>query len=400
MTRYLYVQWNGAKPYLGGGGEHTHQIVRRLNEMGDTAVVFTAVPPSEPLRHPFDDECGYATRRVHSLMGAGGGWRRPWTRLRMLGELISAAREVDAECIVVGSYMPLGNLYAALAAQVLRIPLVAVVHGEEVAGNSGSAVGRALIRLSYARARRVICVSHNTARLVAGLGVAERRIAVVLNGTDPEASRLPRRVSPRVKSAMSDGVPVILSVTRLEDRKGVDKVIEAMPRVLARFPEARYVVVGGGPDEWRVQELARNSPARDSITLLGRLSDEEVRACYSGCDVFALPSRAGDAHGEVEGFGLVFLEAGAFSKPVVGGRSGGQTDAVEDGVSGLLVDPTDADQVADAIIRLLADPAEARRMGANGMRRVEDELNWDRVARRFRAELQRALGLFEGEAGQ
>ena len=149
-----------------------------------------------------------------------------------------------------------------------------------------------------------------------------------------------------------------------------------MPRIVSEAPGTRYVIVGDGSDREYLMRLAAASDVADAITFLGELTDDEKLDCYSRCDVFALPS-------EREGFGIVYLEANAFGKPVVGGRIGGVPDAVIHGETGLLVDPRSESEVAEAIIRLLENPEEARRLGDNGRRRVENELTWKESARRL-----------------
>jgi len=131
------------------------------------------------------------------------------------------------------------------------------------------------------------------------------------------------------------------------------------------------VLVGDGDDRPRLEQLARESGVADHIHFLFGLSQEQLFACYAHCDVFALPSRA-------EGFGLVFLEAMANSKPVIGGAHGGTPDVIEDGISGLLVPHGDLAMVSTALVSLLADPARAGEMGARGRDRVQKNYTFER----------------------
>ena len=174
--------------------------------------------------------------------------------------------------------------------------------------------------------------------------------------------------------------PVILTVARLVERKGVQWVIGAMPRVLAEYGDARYVVAGDGPyraELERTVEAVLPPPLRGAVTFLGAVSDSEKFALYHACDVFAMPSAE-------EGFGLVFAEAGAFGKPVVGCDVMGVPEAVAHGETGLLVPPADADAVGGAILRLLRDEKERTQMGERGRRRVESMASWSESARQYR----------------
>ena len=154
-----------------------------------------------------------------------------------------------------------------------------------------------------------------------------------------EIPRSRRSLSPRMSRT-------VLTVSRLMDRKGIDRVIEAMPAIVRNVPGTRYVVVGDGGDRERVHDLASKSPVRSSITFLGPLTGDKKFECYSRCDVFALPARE-------DGFPVVIPEANAFGKPVVGGRSGGIPEAITHGENGLLVDPNSVDDDS-AITGLLA----------------------------------------------
>ena len=164
---------------------------------------------------------------------------------------------------------------------------------------------------------------------------------------------------------------MILTVGRLVERKGHDMVIRALPGIERAVGPVRYVVAGAGPEEPRLRALAREVGCASDVRFIGPVSGEDLAALYSACDVFVMPSRALAQRDGVEGFGIVFLEAGACAKPVVGGRSGGITDAVLDGVTGMLVDPADGAELQAVLIRLLDDPVEAQRLGARGRQRVE-----------------------------
>jgi D-alanyl-D-alanine dipeptidase len=161
----------------------------------------------------------------------------------------------------------------------------------------------------------------------------------------------------------------------------VDTVIRALPRVLQTVPDAVYVVAGDGPDADYLEALARAEGVDDHVIFAGRLSWEHLRACYTAAQVFALPARQADP--DVEGFGIVFLEANACETPVIGARTGGIPDAIADGQSGLLVPPDHPEALAEALVRLLSDPERASEMGRQGRRRVLDGFTWSHAAERI-----------------
>jgi len=187
----------------------------------------------------------------------------------------------------------------------------------------------------------------------------------------------------RQRYVLSDR-PVVVCVSRLVPRKGQDVLIRALPQIRRTVPDAALLLVGGGPDFPRLHRLAAEHGVADSVVLTGSVPWEELPAHYDAGDVFAMPCRTRRAGLEVEGLGIVFLEASATGLPVVAGRSGGSPDAVLDGETGHVVDGTSVPAVASAVAGLLADPVRARAMGQAGRAWVEREWRWDVLAERLR----------------
>ncbi len=189
------------------------------------------------------------------------------------------------------------------------------------------------------------------------------------------------------------GKRIILTVGRLDlasRHKGHDLVLMALPEVLARHPDAVYVIVGDGDGKKPLQELARSLKLTPHVVFYP-FDRAGLHHYYQHCDVFIMPSRKIRASGQYEGFGIVFLEAALFKKPVIAGRSGGVVDAVVDGETGLLVDPCDPADIAKAINRLLDDPTYGNRLGEAGYQRVVTEFSLKALAPKIRR-------LVEGDA--
>ena len=159
-------------------------------------------------------------------------------------------------------------------------------------------------------------------------------------------------------------------------------VIRALPYLLQTVPDVRYIIVGSGPQA-TLDHLARELRVRDRVIFAGLVPDDDLPAIYALCDLFVMPSRQNLAQQSVEGFGLVYLEANACGKAVVGGRSGGVGDAVQDGVTGLLVDPHDPKDIANAVGILLTNRELARQLGEQGRSRVVKDFTWDTVGKRI-----------------
>lgn len=288
-----------------------------------------------------------------------------------LGTLAVAARRQPD--VVVCGHVLLGPV-CRLLARAARVPYVAMAYAFEVRSPRMRRVAAHALR----DAARVVTISEFSRRDVVSLGVEPARIAVILPGPAVEAP------ADNLAPDLPPGPPILVTVGRLaEAYKGHDMVVRAMPLVLARVPDARWVVVGDGPLRGYLERMARAYGVASAVTFTGRVPDDALDEWYRRCSLLVLPGRESARSGEGEGFGIVFVEANLRGRPVVGGRTGGIPDAVLDGVTGLLVDPEDPAAIADAIVRLLTDGMLAARLGAAGRRRAQEDLAWSRYVRRF-----------------
>jgi phosphatidylinositol alpha-1,6-mannosyltransferase len=185
--------------------------------------------------------------------------------------------------------------------------------------------------------------------------------------------------------------PLVVCVSRLVKRKGQDVLIAGMPTIRRRAPGARLLIVGGGSYRDSLERMAVSAEP-GSVLFSGEVSDDELPSYYAAGDVFAMPCRTRLGGLEVEGWGNVFLEAAACGRPVVAGNSGGAPEAVDDGVTGLVVDGTHPGAVAEAVGGLLADPDRANAMGKAGRARVERTYTWPHAAALLTKWLREAAG--------
>jgi phosphatidylinositol alpha-1,6-mannosyltransferase len=368
------------KPSSGGVGEHAFRIARAMKRRG---LAVSVLAPRLPGGAEFDRQSGLETRRVRQVPLL--------TPLLYLFALISIVKKRRVGFVYCVTSHPSGILCAA-ARIFAEFRYSVTVHGHEVMyARRGlrQTVKSALRPLQVAfmnAADRVFPVSAFTRDSAVRAGVRGEKTHIIYNGIDPGDFGEPADVGFLLKRQGAEGRKIVLSVGRLVERKGHDTVIRAMPGVLERVPDAAYVIVGGGPESDRLARLAEDTGVARHVHLLGRLPRAETVGLMNRCDVLVMPSRRVGT--SVEGFGIVFLEAGALGRPVVGGRSGGIPDAIEDGVTGLLVDPEDTAALADAIATILLDPDLARRMGEAGRERVERLFTWDRVAERILESLE------------
>jgi phosphatidylinositol alpha-1,6-mannosyltransferase len=181
---------------------------------------------------------------------------------------------------------------------------------------------------------------------------------------------------------------VIVSVGRLVHRKGQDVLIEAMPQILSKIPKAHLLLVGEGPYRQYLEKRAKDLEIDSHITFIGRVMYSDLPKYICLGEVFVMPSRSRLAGLEVEGLGIVYLEASACGLPVIAGNSGGAPDAVIDGVTGVVVDGKDQHVVATSIVNLLEDQEKAREMGRNGREGVINQWRWEIWSEKFRALLK------------
>src|SRR5208337_1142465 len=160
----------------------------------------------------------------------------------------------------------------------------------------------------------------------------------------------------------------------LVPRKGHDMVLHAVARLVHEFPTLKYLIVGCGVEETKLRLLAGQLGISERVIFAGFVPQEQLPKYYRLCHVMVMPNR--DEAGDKEGFGMTFLEANSTGKPVIAGMSGGASEAVSDGVTGLIVDPTNLEQITAAIRNLLLQPAMAEAMGSAGMKRARAQFDW------------------------
>ncbi len=269
----------------------------------------------------------------------------------------------------------------------LRLPYVVYAYGNEILQVMHTQTGYIKPRLALQQADRVLAISQFTANLVQRTGVAQERIDIVYPGCDVDHFRpLPPSMDLRKKllgERFRDRV--ILSIGNLVARKGHDMVIQALPRLRQSIPDVSYLIVGDGPYRMELESLAAAMGVQDRVIFAGKIPNKDLPPIYALSEVFVMASREQLEACDVEGFGVVFLEANACAKPVVGGRSGGIPDAVIDGITGFLVTPDDPEDIATVLTRLLRDRDLASRLGEQGRSRAVREFNWPHIAARVQA---------------
>ncbi len=364
-------------PRIGGREAYLYELFSRLEPL-EVAVL----TPQEEGAGRFDAEAPFPIYRVP---------RRRWfwfmegrrSRIRWLVEVVRRLHLRRTDLLYCGVAIPDG-LTGWMLARSLGMPYVPFTYAKEIIEPLASPRLEEWRRRVLQEAETVITISRYARQLLREQGVSDERIVIIPPGVDvhrfrpdPEAGALIRR-----RYRLGDD-PLILTVARLTPRKGHDLVLRALPALRKQFPDLRYAIVGVGQDAARLHQLALDYGVVDAVLFVGAVEDADLPGWYNAADLLVMPNRM--EGGDVEGFGIVFLEAAACGKPAIGGRSGGSEDAIVDGKTGYLVEPASVGDLIAAVARLLADPQLAQAMGKAGRARVEREFTWERSARRLLA---------------
>ncbi|MET9657004.1 glycosyltransferase family 4 protein [Streptomyces sp. NPDC006510] len=315
--------------------------------------------------------------------------RDPTTMLlptpRVTRRAVRLLREHGCTSVWFGAAAPLGLMAPALRRAGAR-RLVATTHGHEAGWAQLPAARQLLRRIGEGTDTITYLGEYTRSRIAPALTpAAAGRMSQLPPGVD-EKTFHPESGGDRTRAGLGlSDRPVVVCVSRLVPRKGQDTLILAMPAILAQVPDAVLLIVGGGPYAEELKRLAAETGVEESVRFTGPVPWEELPAHYGAGDVFAMPCRTRRGGLDVEGLGIVFLEASATGLPVVAGDSGGAPDAVLDGETGWVVSGGSVEESADRIVTLLRDPELRQRMGERGRAWVEEKWRWDLLAERLRA---------------
>jgi phosphatidylinositol alpha-1,6-mannosyltransferase len=293
-------------------------------------------------------------------------------------EAVRLFREHGCTDVWFGAAAPLGLLASSLrAAGAQRI--VATTHGHEAGWAVLPGARRVLRRIAGQVDVMTYLGEWTRRRLTGAVGRHADRLQRLVPAVDA-AHFSPRPHDDRVRRELGLlGRPVVVCVSRLMPRKGQDTLARAWPGVQQRVPEAALLLVGGGPARPRIERLARDGGVAADVILAGSVPHDDLPDWYAAGDVFAMPCRERLGGLDVEGLGMVFLEAAACGLPVIAGRSGGSPDAVIPGQTGLLVDGSSVPELTDTVAELLLDRDRAAQLGRGGQEWVQRDWTWERT---------------------
>ena len=370
MRKTLLVT-NDFPPRAGGIQTFLEGFVGQLDPQ--QLIVYASTPPDGPeaARH-------YDEQQPYTVVRYPGTTMLPTPHVsRTMVDLIRAH---GVKNVWFGAAAPLG-LMAHAAHKAGAEKVISTTHGHEI-GWSMIPGARHMLRKVFADADVVTYLTHATLRRLSPF-IGSTPIMQLHGAIDPELFAFDRqaRAELRRRYGIGQHVPVVVCISRLVPRKGQDVLIQGWHNVVRKYPGTKLVIVGKGPYETKLRELASHSPAQQDIIFTGEVPYRELPAHYSLGDIFAMPCRTRGGGRDIEGLGIVFLEAYAAGLPVVAGDSGGAPEAVLNKETGLVVNGNSVNAVTAAIDCLLADPKRARSMGNAGRAWVDQEWRWSDVAK-------------------
>lgn len=366
---------NDFPPYFSGGiSNYYYNLTMHTSNLNIKVMAPWSVDAKE-----YDSSKGLNTLRVMVPISPKVTNRTLQMVLFLITSLVECFRhKIDAVVI--------GHLYLAPIGYILKlirgIPYFLIMYGGEHQRYSKGVISSRITRGLVNKSQAIIAISRYAKdAIVRGWG-DRKNIHILHPGVSVE------RYSPdkgdKNHPLNNEDKFILLTVGTLVKRKGHDNVIKALHKIRDKAPNISYLIIGKGPEMDNLKELAYEKLGLgEMVKFLGFMEDEKLVNYYNLCDVFIMPSRKTDDKFGTEGFGIVYLEANACEKPVIGGRSGGVPDAVLDGETGILVDPESVDEIAEAILYLYKNPDVARRLGKNGRKRVEAEFRWEKIADEF-----------------
>jgi len=362
-------------PQFGGVANYWAKLAQFLDH--DRIIVLA---PEYDNSLNFDVKQNYLVYRRDLLSKKDWLWPK-W--LPLVFEMYRIVKSERIQKIIVTHVLPVGTV-AYLLKLLLGVPYIVSMHGLELALSKKNKWKKWLVKTILRGADHLIVNSKFTKSLLKNFDENVLKKTTVIYPC-PNVSFEP--CSEEKLKAFFDkhslvDKKIILTVGRLIERKGQDKVIAAMPKILEKISGAVYLMVGQGERLNTLKKKVDELGLSNHVKFFTDTLDDELPLCYEAAKLFVMPCRQ-LSDGDVEGFGIVFLEANVYGKPVIAGKSGGAVEAVEHEVNGLLVDPGNVTEIADAIVRLLENEEEALRLGEVGRKRVAEKFNWETQAEKL-----------------
>ncbi|MBK9295063.1 MAG: glycosyltransferase family 4 protein [Oligoflexia bacterium] len=380
VTAYDY------RPHVGGVATCAYETIQALSRINGVKVkLITYKQLSDEI---FDSKSNFETLRFNMS-------RRSYIAVFQLIKILNKEINIFKPHVILNFLWNPSAVAAFLSKERKRhkIPYAVVVHGVELLEtNCGikkkirkamSFVKRIVLKNAY----RIFPVSNFTGALVKKITKSTANIKVIYNGVNSKEFYPQEASHELMKKYQTQGKTVFLSMTRIESYKGIDKALEAFKEVAKINKNFKYIICGDGSDSERIQNMIKDYNLQDYVSLVGAISFAQRRNYYNLSDCFILLSRFDQKTPNVEGFGLVFLEAAACAKPSIAGNSGGVSDAVLNQKTGWLVEPENISEIKQAILECIEAPAKRNILSENAYKHAVNEMSWENVADKIFTEL-------------
>jgi phosphatidylinositol alpha-1,6-mannosyltransferase len=370
-------------PFVGGGiAEWTHGIADNLSKLGHRVTVFSKWKREVDI-HIHKDKF-YEVQPMY-----GHDWRifRYWYSFYYITKYLTR----NPEGIVIATTWDLGEPFNVLKKFFKNSKLIISAHGKEITRiKERREINR--FRKTIENASLVLAVSQFTRQEIFKRlkNNHEDHVIFVPNGVDVNSFYYTEKfdkISQQINVSKKN--KIILTLARIVERKGHDVVIQCLPRILEKFPEVVYIIVGPCQDVSYynyLKELIKQLHLEKKVIFTDMVERDDLNKYYSMSDVYVMVSRTLEEKGDSEGFGITFLEANACGCPVIGSYAGGIPDAVEDGVNGFLVPPDDVSRLTEKILTIIGNPSIAKQLKEDGLRRVENNFTWEKITEKIFAE--------------
>ncbi len=388
-------------PLIGGISDYLHNLLSASISGVDWAV-YSTIPKADfddsalpyPMIRLKESRClgkrlgdsFFLSRKFNTLK-----WKlnRPEEAKRLIKQIL---QKDEPDYIAIGRWCEQTHFWCR-ACQNLGMPYIMFAYGWELVENLPELYGKRR-RKDFCSAQKIISISSATTKELISLGVDKSRIILVPPGVEPK--KLLPLSEVKLQQILEDlalgDERYILAVGRLVKRKGFDLAIRAFANVAKDFPDISLVIAGDGPEVENLKSIADEVNLGSRIRLLGEVTEEQKSALFQNCEFFIMPNRP--ILGDMEGFGIVFLEAGIFGKAVIGGDNGGVPDAVVHRQTGLLVDTSrDEKPLSEAMVLLLTERSLSKQMGENGRLRAVSSFDWQQIATNFVSEINKFNGV-------
>ena len=297
--------------------------------------------------------------------------------------LIRIIRKEKVDLVIQGESRPFLMLLSYFALKLLSVPYIVIHHGDG-ANPDKKRKTDVLVKFLLHKSQGVIANSFfSKDRIVRTYDVPPENIFVLTPGVDTDLYTTGVDSSPLVERHSLQDRVVIMTVGRLDKRKGHDHVIMSLPKIVKQIPNLLYLIVGEGDDRARLEALVKKENMSDHVLFAGTVALDDLPLYYNCCELFIMANRI-EEDGDSEGFGMVFIEAGACGKAVIAGRFGGAVEAVEEGVSGIFTDAMDPNVIAQSVVGLLLNTDERVQLGVKGRQRVLGEFSWEIKRQEFK----------------